>query len=95
MVPQLLEACEHELLQVHQQKLLEKDTGVVALLSNQSEDDMLRMFNLFSVKSLKNGLQPIGDITRKYINEQGDKVHSCVISCASMHDMAGGEHFER
>jgi len=70
----LLEACEHELLEVHQQKLLEKDTGVVALLSNQAEDDMLRMFKLFSVKSLKNGLQPIGDITRKYINEQGDKV---------------------
>jgi len=70
----LLEACEHELLEVHQQKLLEKDTGVVALLSNNAEEDMARMFRLFQVKSLKNGLQPIGDITRKYINEQGDKV---------------------
>jgi cullin 1 len=70
----LLEACEHELLEVHQLKLLEKDTGVVALLSNQSEDDMARMFRLFSQKSLKNGLQPIGDIMKKYVNEQGDKV---------------------
>jgi len=70
----LLEACEHELLEVHQQKLLEKDTGVVALLSNRAEADMSRMFRLFSVKSLKNGLQPIGDMLRIYVTEQGNKV---------------------
>jgi len=70
----LLDACHYELLEVHQQKLLEKDTGVVALLSNQAEEDMSRMFRLFSVKSLKNGLQPIGDVMKKYVNEQGDKV---------------------
>lgn len=70
----LLEACEHELLDVHQQKLLEKDTGLVALLSNRAEDDMSRMYRLFSVKSLKNGLQPIGEIMRQYVTAQGNEV---------------------
>jgi len=70
----LLEASEHELLEVHQIKLLEKDTGVVALLSNHADEDMSRMFRLFSVKSLQNGLQPIGDMVKTYIREQGDKV---------------------
>ena len=35
---------------------------------------MSRMFRLFSVKSLKNGLQPIGDIMKSFVTEQGNKV---------------------
>jgi len=72
--PKLLEASEHELLEVHEDRLIEKDTGVVALLSNHSTDDMKRMFRLFSVKSLPNGLQPIGDLMRQYVTEQGKAV---------------------
>merc|ERR1711959_625340 len=70
----LLEATEHELLEVHQQRLIEKDTGVVALLANHADEDLGRMFRLFSVKSLQNGLQPIGDLMRGYVTEQGNEV---------------------
>lgn len=70
----LLEAAEHELLEVHQKRLIEKDTGVIALLANNNTEDMCRMFRLFSVKSLKNGLQPIGDLMCGYIIEEGNAV---------------------
>lgn len=70
----MLEAAEHELLEVHQQRLIEKDTGVIALLANHADEDMCRMFRLFSVKSLCNGLQPIGDLMRGYVVEEGNAV---------------------
>merc|ERR1712054_228064 len=70
----LLEAAEHELLEVHQQRLIEKDTGVIALLANHANEDMCRMYRLFSVKSLPNGLQPIGDLMRGYVIEEGNAV---------------------
>merc|ERR1712166_312354 len=70
----LLEAAEHELLEVHQKRLIEKDTGVIALLANHASDDMCRMFRLFSVKSLQNGLQPIGDLMCGYVIEEGNAV---------------------
>eukprot|EP00658_Telonema_sp_P-2_P081257 TRINITY_DN8287_c0_g1_i14.p1 TRINITY_DN8287_c0_g1~~TRINITY_DN8287_c0_g1_i14.p1 ORF type:complete len:765 (+),score=256.47 TRINITY_DN8287_c0_g1_i14:127-2421(+) len=74
----LLEAAEHELLEVHQERLINKDTGVIALLANHATEDMCRMFRLFSVKSLQkgqqDGLQPIGDLMCKYVIEEGNGV---------------------
>merc|ERR1711959_341112 len=70
----LLEAAEHELLEVHQQRLIEKDTGVIALLANHADEDMCRMYRLFSVKSLPTALLPIADLMRGHVIEEGNSV---------------------
>ena len=71
-------------------------SGVLMPSLTLALSDMARMFRLFQVKSLKNGLQPIGDITRKYINEQGDKVCSASLHLCYIDKLGtGGGHIKR
>mmetsp|Transcript_2023 Transcript_2023/g.6133 ORF Transcript_2023/g.6133 Transcript_2023/m.6133 type:complete len:747 (+) Transcript_2023:133-2373(+) len=71
--PKLLRVCEHEILEVRETVLLEKDgSGCRALLANDKADDLSRMYRLFS--RVPNGLPPMAALVRAHIEAMGNDV---------------------
>lgn len=66
----LLRVYEKEVLVTHQQKMLSKEnSGLVALLENNKQDDLLRLYRLYS--RVPNGLAPVGQILKNHIQKEG------------------------
>lgn len=71
--PKLLHKTEHELLQAHQQTLLEKEhSGCAALLRDDKKGDLARMHRLFG--RVPKGLEPMAAIFEKHVEEEGMKL---------------------
>ena len=54
-----------QILQVHQKKILESNTGIVNMLRERSSVDLARIFELY--KEVENGLEPIAAAVQKHI----------------------------
>mmetsp|Transcript_28885 Transcript_28885/g.44415 ORF Transcript_28885/g.44415 Transcript_28885/m.44415 type:complete len:745 (+) Transcript_28885:78-2312(+) len=68
----LLKVCEEEILEKVEQVLLEKEgSGCRVLLANDKEEDLQRMFRLFS--RLENGLNPMASIVQEFIHSMGNE----------------------
>lgn len=68
--PKLLDQVQHEVLQVYEQQLLEKEnSGVSALLRDDKKGDLGRMCRLFS--RIKGGLDPIAAAFKKHVEIDG------------------------
>lgn len=66
----LLRVYEKEVLITHQAKMLGKEnSGLVALLENNKQDDLLRLYRLYSRVPL--GLNPVGAILKAHIQKEG------------------------
>lgn len=66
----LLRVYEREVLVAHQQKMLAKEnSGLVALLENNKQDDLQRLYRLYS--RVPQGLGPIGQILKTHIQKEG------------------------
>lgn len=71
--PKLLRVCEHEILELRETVLLEKDgSGCRALLANDKADDLSRMYRLFS--RVPHGLPPMAALVRAHIEAMGNDV---------------------
>ncbi|EFN56087.1 hypothetical protein CHLNCDRAFT_22706 [Chlorella variabilis] len=71
--PKLLKEAENELLKVHQMQLLEKEhSGCAALLRDDKKADLGRMYRMFN--RLPKGLEPMAEIFRKHVEEEGMKL---------------------
>jgi len=71
--PKLLRVCEHEVLELRETTLLEKEgSGCRALLANDKADDLARMYRLFS--RVPNGLPPMAALARAHIEQCGNDV---------------------
>ncbi|CAM9718096.1 unnamed protein product [Chrysoparadoxa australica] len=84
----LLAVCEMEILENHEQELLEKEgSGCKVLLANDKSEDLSRMYRLFH--RLANGLEPMAEIVRSHISEMGNDVinrREARIECGEMKD---------
>lgn len=68
--PKLLREVEREVLSQHQQQLLEKEhSGCAALLRDDKQEDLARMFRLFS--RVQGGLAPVALLFKKHIEKEG------------------------
>lgn len=66
----LLRVYEKEVLVTHQQKMLAKEnSGLVALLENNKQEDLKRLYHLYS--RVPDGLAPIGQILKNHIQKEG------------------------
>lgn len=66
----LLRVYEKEVLVTHQQKMLAKEnSGLVALLENNKQGDLLRLYHLYS--RVPQGLLPVGQILKNHIQKEG------------------------
>ncbi|KAK3248376.1 Cullin-1 [Cymbomonas tetramitiformis] len=66
----LLREAENQILAQYEQQLLDKEhSGCHALLQDDKTDDLSRMFRLFN--RVPNGLQPVSEIFRKHIENEG------------------------
>lgn len=66
----LLRVYEKEVLITHQQKMLAKEnSGLVALLENNKQEDLLRLYKLYS--RVPQGLLPVGQILKNHIQKEG------------------------
>lgn len=66
----LLRVYEKEVLVNHQQKMLAKEnSGLVALLENNRQADLVRLYRLYS--RVPHGLHPIGQILKNHIQREG------------------------
>lgn len=66
----LLRVYEKEVLITHQAKMLAKEnSGLVALLENHKQDDLQRLYRLYS--RVPQGLVPIGQILKNHIQKEG------------------------
>lgn len=66
----LLRVYEKEVLVTHQAKMLAKDnSGLVALLENNKQEDLQRLHRLYS--RVPQGLVPIGQILKNHIQKEG------------------------
>lgn len=66
----LLRVYEKEVLINHQEKMLAKEnSGLVALLTNNKQEDLLRLYRLYS--RVPQGLQPVGAILKTHIQKEG------------------------
>lgn len=66
----LLRVYEKEVLITHQQKMLAKEnSGLVALLENNKQEDLHRLYRLYS--RVPHGLVPIGQILKNHIQREG------------------------
>ncbi|KAH8064472.1 hypothetical protein JL722_1346 [Aureococcus anophagefferens] len=71
--PKLLRVCEHEILELRETVLLEKEgSGCRALLANDKAADLSRMYRLFS--RVPNGLPPMAALVRAHIEAMGNEV---------------------
>ena len=71
----LLKAIEQELLVTHMDKCLEDaDAGTEALLNNERNDELGRMYRLF--KNNTTGLERMADIVRRVIEKEGKQINS-------------------
>lgn len=71
--PKLLRVCEHEVLELRETVLLEKEgSGCRALLANDKASDLSRMYRLFS--RVPNGLPPMAALVRAHIEAMGNDV---------------------
>ncbi|KAH8078845.1 hypothetical protein JL720_9595 [Aureococcus anophagefferens] len=69
----LLRVCEHEILELRETVLLEKEgSGCRALLANDKAADLSRMYRLFS--RVPNGLPPMAALVRAHIEAMGNEV---------------------
>lgn len=68
----LLRVCEEEILEKVEMNLLEKEgSGCHILLANDKDEDLKRMFRLFS--RLEKGLNPIASIVQGFISSKGNE----------------------
>ncbi|CEP00115.1 hypothetical protein PBRA_007849 [Plasmodiophora brassicae] len=67
--PKLILAVQHELLQQHQIELMEKPTGINALLEQGAQDDLSRMYRLF--KEVEDGVKHIAKALRDHVKQIG------------------------
>lgn len=66
----LLRTVEHEVLVVHQQRMLDKDTsGLVTLLVNDAREDLSRLFRLYA--RVADALQPIATTLKRHVHAEG------------------------
>ena len=66
----LLKEVERELLTTHQALLLDKEhSGAAALLRDDKQEDLARMFRLYS--RVQNGLQPVAAVYKKHCEKEG------------------------
>jgi len=71
--PELMRICEREMLENHQQILLEKEgSGCSVLLANEKNNDLSRMYQLFS--RCPYGLTSMATIVRKHITKSGNAI---------------------
>jgi len=70
--PKLKHVVIQALLAQPQQKLMEKETGVVYLLNNDKRDDLARMHRMFTL--VDGGLTPISQAFRQYVTDMGNKI---------------------
>mmetsp|Transcript_3656 Transcript_3656/g.10804 ORF Transcript_3656/g.10804 Transcript_3656/m.10804 type:complete len:745 (-) Transcript_3656:39-2273(-) len=71
--PKLLRVCEHEILELRETVLLEKEgSGCRALLANDKAADLARMYRLFS--RVPNGLPPMAALVRAHVETMGNDV---------------------
>lgn len=70
--PKLKHVVIQAVLAQPQDKLMEKETGVVYLLDNDKRDDLARMHRMFSL--VDNGLGPISQAFRQYVTDRGNKI---------------------
>lgn len=69
----LLMVCENELLQMHKETLIDQEnSGMNMLLSQDQNDDLRRMFNLFH--RIPQGLLPMALTFKKFVLTQGSDV---------------------
>ena len=70
----LLTVCEYELLQTHKDALVDREnSGMIVLLAQDQNDDLMRMFNLF--RRIPQGLMPMASTFKKFVLAQG----TCVL----------------
>ena len=66
----LLRTVEHEVLSVHQQVMLDKDSsGLVTLLVNDAREDLSRLFRLYA--RVTDALQPIANTLKRHVHAEG------------------------
>ena len=66
----LLRTVEHEVLVVHQQVMLDKDSsGLVTLLVNDAREDLSRLFRLYA--RVTDALQPIATTLKRHVHAEG------------------------
>lgn len=66
----LLRTVEHEVLVVHQQRMLDKDTsGLITLLVNDAREDLSRLFRLYA--RVADALQPIATTLKRHVHAEG------------------------
>jgi len=68
----LQKACYKELLQAHQRELLAKSTGIVQMLELNSNEDLSRLYALFSQSA--EDLAPIAEAVQTHIKREGEAV---------------------
>eukprot|EP00168_Porphyra_purpurea_P000641 TRINITY_DN1073_c0_g1_i5.p1 TRINITY_DN1073_c0_g1~~TRINITY_DN1073_c0_g1_i5.p1 ORF type:complete len:555 (-),score=223.49 TRINITY_DN1073_c0_g1_i5:1146-2810(-) len=66
----LLRTVEHEVLVVHQQVMLDKDSsGLVTLLVNDAREDLSRLFRLYA--RVADALQPVATTLKRHVHAEG------------------------
>lgn len=68
--PSLMREVRIQILQMHQKKVLESNTGIVNMLQERSTSDLARIFNLY--KEVEEGLPPIAAAVQKHICDLGN-----------------------
>lgn len=75
--PKLLRVCEHEILELRETVLLEKEgSGCIALLANDRKADLARMYRLFGrvPNTPTHGLPPMAALVRAHIEQMGNDI---------------------
>lgn len=75
--PKLLRVCEHEILELRETVLLEKEgSGCRALLANDRKADLARMYRLFGrvPNTPTHGLPPMAVLVRAHIEQMGNEI---------------------
>jgi cullin 1 len=75
--PKLLRVCEHEILELRETVLLEKEgSGCRALLANDRKADLARMYRLFGrvPNTPTHGLPPMAALVRAHIEQMGNEI---------------------
>jgi hypothetical protein len=75
--PKLLRVCEHEILELRETVLLEKEgSGCRALLANDRKADLARMYRLFGrvPNTPTHGLPPMAALVRAHIEQMGNDI---------------------
>ncbi|XP_057856921.2 cullin-1 [Cryptomeria japonica] len=68
----LLDKVQNELLARYEKQILEKDSGLWALLRDNKKDDLSRMFNLFN--KVDKGLDPIANTFKQFVIVKGTEL---------------------